>query len=327
MEFTDPIIAQEELPKTENNEGPENAKTEEVMRKLEGDIDQAYTSVETKLAGLWLSASQNAHDLQAKYNLDEKRAELLNQLNTAKSNLNNNKIVQENLQAVDKQLKDLTEQFKGLDTKIDLQKLSTLANNALDSLDSKLELVEKQAGKYVSQFTSFFSGIVSVEPQKSEDTASNKSESKVPQSIVENPNYGSSRYDNELFKLHTTELFYLDGSKDDEDDLKNFNVEAKTDEISKLLKSYSNTLETSMNKLVPVEISYKIFWYRYFRLEKELKDADQSRKELLSKKKSEKASDQASQDEDDEDFTWDDEDEDEDDVVKVQKKQKDATSA
>lgn len=320
MEFADPIVAQEELPQDKKEVSQENAKTEEVMTKLEGDIDHAYTSIEEKLSGLWLNASKNAQDLQSKYKLDEKRAELLAKLNDAKSNINNNKLVQDNLQAVDKQLKDLTEQFKGLDTKVDFQKLSSQANNALDTLDSKLELVEKQAGRYVSQFASFFSGIVSVEAKEE----SREPETIFTQSVVDNPNYGSSRFDSELFRLHTTEKLYLDGSKDDEGELKAFNVEAKTDEISGLLKKYSDTLERLMNKLVPVEIPYNVFWYRYFKMEADIKHAEQSRKELLTKKVDDTTNDGPAHD-DEEEFTWDDE-EDEEDVVKVEKKQKDESA-
>lgn len=313
MDLSDPIVAPEGQIDTKNTE-PSNEKTEEVIHRLEGEIDQAYSSIEAKFQTLWTNASKNAHDVLEKLKLDEKKAALVAQLNTAKENINNSKLVQDNVQSVDAQLKEIGEQVKGLEKKIDFASLSSQANSALDSLDSGLEYVEKQAGKYVSQFSSFFSSIVSVEPEETPKDAE-------PETLFTNPkflggNYGSTRFDSELFKLHTTESLLLDSSKDTEE---KFDVESKTNEIADLLKQYPDTLEKLMHKLVPVELSYDTFWKRYFRLEDEIRANEQKRKELLSKKEKTEAEDEEGDEDDDEDFTWDDDEEEDDDVVKVER--------
>ena len=52
--------------------------------------------------------------------------------------------------------------------------------------------------------------------------------------------------------------------------LSDFNVENKTDDISKLLEEYPETLQVQFESLVPTQISYKEFWERfYFRCDEE----------------------------------------------------------
>lgn len=50
-------------------------------------------------------------------------------------------------------------------------------------------------------------------------------------------NYGTTRYDTDLLKLHTSEEFYLSNELDNENEIKHFNADEKTKEISDLLKS------------------------------------------------------------------------------------------
>ena len=46
--------------------------------------------------------------------------------------------------------------------------------------------------------------------------------------------------------------------------LNDFDVETKTDDISKLLEEYPDTLQVQFETLVPTHISYKEFWERYY---------------------------------------------------------------
>jgi len=66
-----------------------------------------------------------------------------------------------------------------------------------------------------------------------------------------------------------------------------------------------------MNELVPVEVSYNTFWYRYFKNENKLQSLDQQRKELLSKNKGRQTGDVegTAEKEDEDDFAWDEDDE------------------
>ncbi|EEQ41546.1 hypothetical protein CLUG_05674 [Clavispora lusitaniae ATCC 42720] len=324
MDFTSadiPELADNTERKETTTNSSANEKTEEVIHKLEEDIDSAYSSLEARFSSLWKNASSGAQSLQDKMGLEERKKKFMDQLKSAKENINNNESVQHNISSLENQLKDLGEHVKGFESKIDFKTISDQANKALDSLDSKLEGIEQQAGQIVSSFASFFSSMVSIDKPA-------KPEIKEPETIfstsaVSSAAYGSTRYETDLFKLHTTESRYLEAFENEEEELKSFDAESKTTDISSLLKKYPDTLEKLMNSLVPVKIPYNVFWYRYFRLENELKENELKRKELLSKKdlskdKSSANEEDGEEDEDEEDFTWDDdedEEEEEDDAA------------
>jgi hypothetical protein len=46
--------------------------------------------------------------------------------------------------------------------------------------------------------------------------------------------------------------------------LETFDLEAKTDDIAKLLESYPDTLKAEFEALVPTQVQYKDFWERYY---------------------------------------------------------------
>ena len=154
MDYIDPVTTQEpttesQISNTTNTSSaaPHDTatiKTEETIEKLESEIDKAYVLVEHKFQELWENASKNAE----KYHLEEYKQNFIEQLNTTKQSLNEKTSelhVQESLKSIEDQLK-----------KIKLQDISTQANSALDVLDSKLEVVEREAGKYFGNFTSFY---------------------------------------------------------------------------------------------------------------------------------------------------------------------------
>ncbi|CAH6720222.1 protein Dos2p [[Candida] jaroonii] len=295
MDFIDPVV-QPKADTTADN-------TPQAVNQLENEIDKAYTTVEKKFADLWTSVGKNTEELQQKYHLEEHKNELLKQLNDARANIEDKTKAKEHLAEFEAKIKSLSEQIpvKALDLKsIDLKALGTQANGYLDTLDSKLEVVEQQAGKYVSQFTSFLSGIVSVNQDATPPEKEDK-EVLFTTKLGSNPNYGTSRYDSDLFKLHTTPELYLDEKLDG--DLKSFDVDSKTKDISDLVARYDNTLHKLMNELVPVKIAYNVFWYRYFKLEDNLKKQDEQRKKLLETKETKKA--------EEDDFNWDDDDDEE----------------
>lgn len=290
MEFYDPIVTLEaESEKKEND-----TKTDNAVQKLESEIEKAYEAVEARFGTLWTNAAGNAQELQEKYKVEEHRKQLLEQLKVAKDNINNRAKVTETLAQFE-------EQFKKVPVpEVDFKKLQLQANDALDVLDSKLELVEQQAGKYVSQMSSFFSNFVSVSGPTSDSKNIDETSTIFVAPSHPTSEYGASRFDNELFKLHTTTEFYTDPVGDEKE--AGFNADSKTEEISKLLEKYPNTLTKLMNDLVPVKISYNLFWYRYFEHESDLKQAEKRRQELQKDKGDE---------EEDDDFTWDDDEEEE----------------
>ncbi|CCE85419.1 Piso0_005015 [Millerozyma farinosa CBS 7064] len=295
MDLADPLISQQVVDQSESSD---KGKVDEAATKLEDEIDKTYEQIEGKITDLWKNASANAGALQEKYKLNKQRQHLMESLDAAKANINNGANWKEQLGHIENEIHDL----------------NTKANTMLDSLDEKLEVVEKQAGKYVNQFTSFLSGIVSVSPDNQAPSSADRGDSEtifaVPLNAAEK--YGTSRFENELYKLHTSPGVFTDEKRDDSKELEEFNPDLKTDEISSLLSKYSDTLEKLMNNLVPVKVSYKTFWFRYFKKEKELKDAENKRKKLLSVKNKDPQDDSESENDK---FDWDD-DENEQDVAK-----------
>ncbi|EMG49959.1 DOS2 Protein DOS2 [Candida maltosa Xu316] len=314
MDLIDSITDQElqqEPPVPESTEPHDAAtvKTEETIEKLETEIDKAYESIEHKFQELWANTSKNVEKIK----LEEHKQTLINQLNQTRSTLNektNELNVRENLQKLEENLKNLK-----------VQDFTKSANTALDLLDSKLEIVENEASKYFGSFTSFLSNIVSVKPETETEPKDQDREVVFNSSLNQYNNYGTTRYDNDLLKLHTTADFYLSEDLDVADEVKSFNADDKTKVISELLDKYSTTLTKVMNELVPVKISYNLFWYRYFKNEDKLKEQEKKRKELLEKKEDRKKTGAGDDDdEDEEDFTWDDEDEEEEEQASETKK-------
>ncbi|GEQ72701.1 hypothetical protein JCM33374_g6388 [Metschnikowia sp. JCM 33374] len=323
MDFTEPVTTGEQTSKHDESSNSENTKQSfPAMSRLESEIDDVYTSIESKISTFWSTASRSIHGPQRNENADAKS----NSPKQETSNL----VLLPSVSGHDEVLpgEELSSRSqKTLDPKIDLASISIQANKALDELDSKLEIVEKRAGNLVSSITSFFSTAA----VSSSTVSGSKVKDSSPLPIIPGDAYGSSRYDMELFKLHTTTDFFLDGSLYDEAELREFKVDEKTQEISNLLGRYQGTLENLMNKLVPTQITYNQFWFRYFKQESKLRAGEKARKELLGDKgevrenlgfdqngpetacnqpdKQAKVVEETKESEDEEDFLWDDDDE------------------
>ncbi|CUM63958.1 uncharacterized protein PRCAT00001546001 [Priceomyces carsonii] len=318
MEFYDPVVDQS----NEALKGPsEENKTDEAVLKLEDEIDKVYSSIENKFQYLWSTSPGTAKNSDKSVKLENHKKEIVDQLNKVRENVTDNAKVKEGLSQIEDQLRNLHV------PEVDLKKLQSLATTALDSLDSTLEKVEKQAGLYVSQFASMFSNIIQVSPEEERQEAKiQERETLFTSPLGNNDNYGSTRFDNELLELHTSKTPYLSAVLDKEEELKTFNADSRTSQISDLLDKYPNTLTKLMNSIVPVSVPYNVFWYRYFKNVDKLKESEQARRELLNNKdlhdgNSEQINNEADEEEN---FTWDDEDDDE--VVDVAKEAGDRTS-
>lgn len=92
----------------------------------------------------------------------------------------------------------------------------------------------------------------------------------------------TSRFDAQLHVIHTdTDSFAKDPEGDEYNKFTaDFDVEKKTADIASDLEKYPE-LRTTMEKLVPDQISYADFWKRYYFLRRGIEDAESRRKELL----------------------------------------------
>lgn len=92
----------------------------------------------------------------------------------------------------------------------------------------------------------------------------------------------TTRFDAQLHVIHSSaDSFTKDpASGEYEPWTKTFDVEAKTDDISKDLESFTE-LRTSMEKLVPDTVTYENFWKRYYFLRHSIETAEARRRDLL----------------------------------------------
>lgn len=95
----------------------------------------------------------------------------------------------------------------------------------------------------------------------------------------------TSRFDAQLHVIHTTtESFTKDpNSTDYETWSKEFDADEKTPEIDADLQKFPD-LRSTMEKLVPDQVSYIDFWRRYYFLRHGIETAEARRRDLLKGK-------------------------------------------
>lgn len=92
----------------------------------------------------------------------------------------------------------------------------------------------------------------------------------------------TTRFDAQLHVIHSSlDSFTTDPvSEEYEPWTKTFDVESKTNDISRDLESFGE-LRTSMEKLVPDKVAYGDFWKRYYFLRHSIETAEARRRDLL----------------------------------------------
>lgn len=92
----------------------------------------------------------------------------------------------------------------------------------------------------------------------------------------------TTRFDAQLHVIHSTlDSFLKDPiSSEYETWAKEFNVERKTEDISKDLEKYDE-LRVAMEKVVPDRVPYADFWKRYYYLRHSIETAEARRRDLL----------------------------------------------
>lgn len=92
----------------------------------------------------------------------------------------------------------------------------------------------------------------------------------------------TSRFDAQLHVIHTTSENFMKDSAGDEYDAwtKYFDLDKKTEDIGSDLAKYPE-LRTTMEKLVPDQVTYADFWKRYYFLRHGIETAEARRRDLL----------------------------------------------
>lgn len=177
-----------------------------------------------------------------------------------------------------------------LDLPID-EATSEKAQALLSSLDQNLAKVETMASSYWEtvkkpSFWSTISDNLGSQLDKvvkiTADSLSADGESAASSQVnlnIKNQTIAGNRTEAELKELSINKQIYLD-SKNKQNGSK-IDIDSKTEEISEILK-INKDLDTLMNALVPLEISYVEFWTVYFAKKDEILKREETRKKILT---------------------------------------------
>lgn len=291
MEFIEPVVATPE-PSSPKVELETNKHTEEAIHQLEDEIDKGYTAVEQRLAALWTSYQMDAKTKQLGELLEVPRAQLAEEIEKRRVQLTEQLKLARELDQVKELEKKLSE--------LPITQAKENLNKGLDVVDSQLEKIENAAMGYVSLFTLFLLKVVTVEPETEETTTKETLFSREEDTPNFMKHYGTLRYEQELYKLHTDTKLYTEPIKDEASD--KIDVEGKTEEITGLLAKYPALQHTML--LVLASVDYKTFWTRYYSHLAQLEENEKKRQALKGDLKL------TGEEDDDEDFTWSDDDDD-----------------
>lgn len=186
-------------------------------------------------------------------------------------------------------------------------------NMDLTQLKEGLTNGTRSAEHYLQQFgTDVISALKNTVTVLSPEEESNGEESRdISNNSNNTPRIYASRKEALMAKMQTNENTYLTepelSKKDGEQEKKvletfnsSFKIDEYTEEIAQLLNDYPDLREI-MDRLVPVQVSYTLFWQRYFYHAWKI-DQDEQKRQLIVQG--------ANEQEDDADFKWDSDDED-----------------
>lgn len=168
----------------------------------------------------------------------------------------------------------------GADSETYLSRLRTEAAKRLKDLQSAEDAADEALLRFGTNVRDFLRDAIQVAPPaEGADSSEVLFESKDASGkrVIH-----TSRFDAQLHVIHTsTDSFGKDPEGEEYNKFtSDFDVEKKTSDIASDLEKYPE-LRTTMEKLVPDQISYADFWKRYYFLRRGIEDAEARRKELL----------------------------------------------
>ncbi|TVY22852.1 BSD domain-containing protein [Lachnellula hyalina] len=163
-----------------------------------------------------------------------------------------------------------------------LDRLRTEASKRLKDIQKAEDAADEALLKFGTNISNFLKDAVSIAPP------SESSDGKGSTVLFESKDASgkrvihTTRFDAQLHAIHSsTDSFTKDPVSEEYDSwTKTFNVESKTDDISKDLEKFGG-LRTSMEKLVPDTVTYADFWKRYYFLRHSIETAEARRRDLL----------------------------------------------
>lgn len=178
-----------------------------------------------------------------------------------------------------------TEEEEAQDSEGVLARLRSEAAKRLTEIQKAEDAADEALLKFGTNIRNFLRDAVTIAPPSTDPANKNDAvlfESKDAQGkrVIH-----TTRFDAQLHVIHSTlDSFLKDPvSNEYESWAKEFNVESKTEDISKDLEKYDE-LRTAMEKLVPDRVPYEDFWKRYYYLRHTIETAEARRRDLLKGK-------------------------------------------
>lgn len=162
-----------------------------------------------------------------------------------------------------------------------LARLRTEAAKRLKEIEKAEDAADEALLKFGTNIRNFLKDAVSIAPPSDElghgSTVLFESKDASGKRVIH-----TTRFDAQLHVIHSsTESFTKDPvSEEYEPWTKTFNLDSKTEDISKDLEAFPE-LRASMEKLVPDVVSYGDFWKRYYFLRHSIETAEARRRDLL----------------------------------------------
>jgi hypothetical protein len=162
-----------------------------------------------------------------------------------------------------------------------LARLRTEAAKRLKEIEKAEDAADEALLKFGTNIRNFLRDAVSIAPPsddaKEGSTVLFESKDAQGKRVIH-----TTRFDAQLHVIHSSlDSFTKDpASAEYEPWTKTFNVESKTNDISKDLENFGE-LRTSMEKLVPDKVTYEHFWKRYYFLRHSIETAEARRRDLL----------------------------------------------
>ncbi|KAI8965178.1 BSD-domain-containing protein [Daldinia sp. FL1419] len=301
-------IAEEALPKDSKEDNDANNENGESSRRkpehtLNEDLQEAYRAFSSSSWGTWLggtvgnvikqggSVYREAQQEVTSLGVDATRS-LANLRARALSLTTSPPSVTERAASSGDKEKDpektpTTDKASGSDetakdSETVISRLKAEAAKRLKDIQRAEDAADEALLKFGGNIRDFFRDAIIVKPASETDNAKGttrrfESKDESGKRVIH-----TSRYDAQLYVLHTTEKSFTEDPTGPEYAAwsKNFDVESKTEVISTALDKYPE-LRATMEKLVPDKVPYADFWRRYCFLRHSIETAEARRRDLL----------------------------------------------